>query len=136
MIAQHGKRADGIVHAMMQHASGGTSQREPTDVNQLVSEHIDLAYHSKRAQARPGLDPGVSELKVEIKRHLAEDVGQAEVVPQEIGRVLLNLLGNAFDAVHEHAARVNGHYVPTVTVSTQQRNGQVEISVADNGGGS
>ena len=54
VIAQHGKRADGIVHAMMQHASGGNGEREPTDINALISEHIDLAYHGKRAQV-PGL---------------------------------------------------------------------------------
>ncbi len=127
VIAQHGKRADGIVHAMMQHASGGTGQREPTDINALVSEHIDLAYHGKRAQV-PGL-------QVEIERSFGEEVGQVEIVPQEIGRVLLNLLGNAFDAVHEHAASVNGQYEPMVTVSTRQVDGQLEIRVCDNGPG-
>ncbi len=127
VIAQHGKRADGIVHAMMQHASGGTGQREPTDINALVSEHIELAYHGKRAQV-PGL-------QVEIERSLGERVGQLEIVPQDIGRVLLNLLGNAFDAVHEHAAGAGGSHAPTVTVSTRQVDGQLEIRVADNGPG-
>ena len=127
VIAQHGKRADGIVHAMMQHARGGTGQREPTDMNTLVSQHIDLAYHGKRAQV-PGLT-------VTIERDLGEQARVVNVVPQEIGRVLLNLLGNAFDAVHEHAGKVDGAYVPTVTVSTQQIDGQVEIRVSDNGPG-
>lgn len=127
VIAQHGKRADGIVHAMMQHASGGTGRREVTDICQIVSEHIDLAYHVKRAQ--------VPELHVEIERNLDGDMDKVEIVPQEIGRVLLNLLGNAFDAVHEHAAKVKGEYIPTVTVSTRQADGQIEIRVKDNGPG-
>ena len=127
VIAHHGKRADGIIHAMMQHASGGTGQRETVDINQLVSEHIDLAYHGKRAQ--------VQDLKVEIERDLDEEAGVVKIVPQEIGRVLLNLLGNAFDAVHEHAAKVDGEYAPTITVSTRQVEGRVEIRVKDNGPG-
>ena len=126
-INEHGQRADGIVHGMMQHASGGTGQREMTDINQLVSEHIDLAYHGKRAH--------VPDLQIEIERDLEGDVGTVEVVPQEIGRVLLNLLGNAFDAVHEHAIEIDGAYEPTVTVSTRQNDGSVEIRVMDNGPG-
>jgi signal transduction histidine kinase len=74
---------------MMQHASGGTGRREVTDINRLVSEHIDLAYHSKRAQA--------PEFSVEIKQDQDAEVGGVSIMPQEIGRVLLNLLGNAFD---------------------------------------
>ena len=64
--------------------------------------------------------------RVEVKQDLDEDAGEVEIVPQEIGRVLLNLLGNAFDAVHEHAAKINGDYAPTVTVSTQQVDGQLK----------
>ncbi len=127
VIAHHGKRADGIVHAMMQHASGGSGQREATDLNALVSEHIDLAYHGKQAQ--------VPDLKVEIERDLGVDACAVKIVPQEIGRVLLNLLGNAFDAVHDRAVNVNSAYIPTVTVSTRQAEGQVEIRVQDNGPG-
>ncbi len=125
VIAHHGKRADGIVHAMMQHASGGTGQREATDINQLVSEHIDLAYHGKRAQ--------MTGFNATLKHELDVQAGTVDMVPQEIGRVLLNLLGNAFDAVYEHAASVNGAYEPTVTVSTHKVDGQVEIRVSDNG---
>jgi signal transduction histidine kinase len=126
-IEEHGRRANGIVHAMMQHASAGTGQRESTDINALVSEHIDLAYHGKRAQV-PGFH-------ATLERELDAEAGTVEVVPQEIGRVLLNLLGNAFDAVHEHALSVNGQYEPTVTVSTRQVDGQLEIRVCDNGPG-
>ena len=74
-------------------------------------------------------------LTVEIKRDLGKEAGVLEVVPQEIGRVLLNLFGNAFDAVHEHAATVNGEYAPTVTVATRRIEGRVEIRVKDNGPG-
>lgn len=126
-ITQHGKRADDIVKSMMQHASSGTGQRELTEVNSLVSEHIDLAYHSKQAL--------VSDLEVMIKRDLGEDIGAVELVPQEIGRVLLNLLSNALDAVYEHAIKLNDSYVPSVTVSTRQVDGQVEMRVSDNGPG-
>ena len=126
-ISHHGKRADGIVHAMMQHASGGSGKREATEINAFISEHIDLAYHGKQAQ--------VPDLKVEIERDLGVDACTVEIVPREIGRVLLNLFGNAFDAVHERAVNVNGAYIPTVTVSTRQAEGQVEIRVKDNGPG-
>ena len=70
-----------------------------------------------------------------LERDLDAEAGTVEVVPQEIGRVLLNLLGNAFDAVYEHAASVNGQYEPMVTVSTRQVEGQLEIRVSDNGPG-
>jgi signal transduction histidine kinase len=125
VINQHGKRADGIVRAMMQHASGGSGQRTLTDINHLVLAHIDLAYHGKRAQ--------LPDLKVEIKRDLAREAPAVEVMPQEIGRVLLNVLGNAFDAVQERATRSDGSYIPTVTVSTRQVDAQVAIRVSDNG---
>ena len=75
------------------------------------------------------------DLKVEIKRELDVDAGTIEIVPQEIGRVLLNLLGNAFDAVHEQAQAVDSAYRPAVKVITQRVDGGVEIRVCDNGGG-
>jgi signal transduction histidine kinase len=72
---------------------------------------------------------------VQIKRDLQGGLGLVQLVPQEIGRVMLNLLGNAFDAVHEHAAKVNGVYNPIVTVTTRQVEGHVEVRVSDNGPG-
>ena len=126
-IEEHGKRADGIVRAMMQHARGGSRERETVDLNALVAEYVDLAYHGKRAQT--------PDFNAEIEEDLDAAVGKVEVVPQEIGRVLLNLIGNAFDAVYEQAARVNGQYVPTVTVSTRRVGEAVEIRVEDNGPG-
>ena len=126
-IAHHGKRADDIVRSMMQHARGGTGERAPTAINTLVEEYVNLAYHGMRA-SRP-------DFTVEVERAYDEAVDRVELVPQEIGRVLLNLLGNAFDAVYEHAARISGDYAPTVKVSTRQVNGKVEIQVSDNGPG-
>ncbi|WP_456429732.1 sensor histidine kinase [Rhodocaloribacter sp.] len=127
LISRHGKRADGVIRAMMQHASGGTRQRQTTDVNALVREHVDLAYHGKRAQ--------VKDLRVEVVEDLCERTGKAELVPQDIGRVLLNLLGNAFDAVHEKAAKPEDGYAPVVKVSTRRLDGKIEIRVSDNGPG-
>jgi len=126
-IEEHGQRADGIVRSMMQHARAGSGEREMVDLNALVAEHIALAYHGKRAQ--------IPDFNAEIERDLGADVGKVEVVPQDLGRVLLNLLGNAFDAVRERAAQVNGQYAPTVKISTRRVGDAVEIRVADNGSG-
>ncbi len=126
-IREQGQRADGIVQSMMQHASDGSGEREATDVNALVEEYVNLAYHGKRAQT--------PEFNADLQQDLAAEVGSVLMVTQDIGRVLLNLCGNAFDAVHEKALSVNGAYVPTVTVSTRRVDGQVEIRVSDNGPG-
>ena len=126
-IREHGQRADGIVRAMMQHARGEEGQREAVDLNALIEEYVALAYHGQRAQ--------VADFNVEIETDLDEEVGEVEVVPQEIGRVLLNLLGNAFDAVHGQRQRADGPYTPKVSVSTRQVDNAVEIRVADNGPG-
>ncbi len=124
-INQHGQRADGIVRRMMQHASGATGEREPTDVNASLDEYVNLAYHGKRAQQ--------TGFTCEIDRDYDGDVGTVSLVPQEMGRVFLNLLGNAFDAVQEHAAKIDGS--PTVKVSTRLVDGKIEIRVSDNGPG-
>lgn len=126
VIQQHGKRADNIIKGMMQHASGGKGQRERIPVNTLVSDHIDLAYHGKRAQ-----NP---DLSVQIERDLDDKAGQVEMVPQEVGRVLLNLLGNAFDALQEKATQTPD-FEPVVTVATRRVGAAVQIRVADNGPG-
>ncbi|RMF57413.1 MAG: hypothetical protein D6746_11110 [Bacteroidetes bacterium] len=127
IIKQHGKRADGIVRSMMQHARSGEGRHEPVDVNAFVEEYLNLAYHGQRARV-PGFN-------AELVTELGDDVGTVEMVPQEMGRVLINLLGNAFDAVCEYAASQNGQYAPKVTVTTRRENGQVAIRVADNGPG-
>jgi signal transduction histidine kinase len=127
VISEHGKRADSIVRAMMQHASGGTGEREQVDLNTLVSEYVGLAYHGKRAQ--------VEDFNVTITDDLDPSVGKVSIVPQDIGRVLLNLIGNAFDAVHEKAQKDGEGYKPAVIISTHHVGGNVEIRVSDNGPG-
>ncbi len=126
LIATHGKRADGIVQSMMAHAHGGTGERDVVDVNAFVDEYVGLAFHGKQAR-----DPGFT---VEITTDYGE-TGILEVAPQEMGRVLVNLLSNAFDAVHEHAQSQNGTYTPQVTVTTRRESDHVAIRVADNGPG-
>ena len=126
-IAKHGKRADRIVKSMMEHARGGSGERYHVAVNSFVEEYVNLSYHGMQAQ-RP-------DLKVKIERQYDERIGTVEMSPQEMGRVLLNLLNNAFYAVHEQAARVNGPYVPTVRVSTRRADAHVEIRICDNGRG-
>jgi signal transduction histidine kinase len=119
-IAKHGRRADDIVRSMMQHARGGVSERERVSVNAFVEEYVGLAWHGARAR-----DHG---FQAEMVREYGADAGTASVFPQELGRVLLNLLGNAFDAVRDTADA-------TVTVTTACADGLVEITVTDNGPG-
>ncbi|MEM1096758.1 MAG: two-component regulator propeller domain-containing protein [Bacteroidota bacterium] len=120
IIAQHGKRADGIVKSMMAHARSGGGEKQAVNLNALIGEHIDLAYHGKRATV-----PGFS---VEIKRDFDEAVGEVTVLPQDLGRVVLNLLSNAFDAME-------GIADATVSVTTQRHGDHIAIRVADNGPG-
>ncbi len=127
VIAQHGKRADGIVKSMMAHAREGKGEREVVNLNALIDEHVELAYHGKRAQ--------VPEFKVEIERVYDDSIGKVEIVPQDIGRVILNLVGNAFDAVLERAAGSKGQYEPVVHVSSCKKAECIEIRVTDNGPG-
>ncbi|HYE95876.1 MAG TPA: ATP-binding protein, partial [Rubricoccaceae bacterium] len=126
-IEAHGRRADSIVRAMMQHARGGKGQRESVNLNALVEEHVNLAYHGKRAQ--------MPDFSVTLERDYDDAIGHVTVVPQEIGRVLINLVNNAFDAVHEKRATADDAYVPTVRVSTVRLRTGVEVRVEDNGTG-
>lgn len=124
-IFRHGERANNIVMSMMQHASTGQGERKATGVNALVSQNIDLAFHGKRVQL-PGFE-------VSIERYLDDEVGEIEINGQEIGRVLLNLLGNAFDAVYERASASDKGYEPVVKITTCRMADHVLISIADNG---
>lgn len=128
-IEEHGKRADEIVRSMLEHSRGTKGERRAVELNMLIEEYVNLAYHGKRAQ--------MANFNVEIERDYGGAVGSVEIVPQEIGRVLINLLGNAFDAVHERATQTNGRdseaYVPTVSVSTRRSGTGVEVRITDNG---
>jgi len=119
-ITKHGRRADDIVKAMMQHARGGSSERESIEVNTFLEEYANLAWHGMRAKD--------NDFQADLQRDYDPSVGTLEVMPQELGRVVLNLLNNAFDAVRgEEGARV--------MISSQRSANQVTISVSDNGPG-
>jgi len=127
-INHHGKRADHIVKSMLLHARGDAGERVPTSVNDLVDEAFNLAYHGERAR-----DKGFN---VTMEQNLDEAAGEAEILPQDITRVLVNLFGNAFYAVKERGKSAsNGGYEPTVTVWTKDKGADVEIRVRDNGTG-
>jgi signal transduction histidine kinase len=123
-IAEHGKRADGIVQNMLEHSKVGEGERTPTNLNEMLDEYVTLAAH--------GLEARSGGFKVDLCRDFDDAVGQVDLVPQDMGRVFMNLIGNAFDALREHGA--NG-VEPAVTVSTKAVDGFVEIRVADNGPG-
>ncbi len=123
----HGKRADGIVKSMLQHSRKSTGQKELTDINALCDEYLRLAYHGLRAKDKS--------FNAKFETHLDPTVGKLSVLPQEIGRVILNLINNAFYAVTEKGKLNIEGFEPTVTATTKNQNGNVEIHVADNGNG-
>ena len=126
-INHHGKRADGIVKGMLQHSRSSEGEKEPTDLNALADEYLRLAYHGLRAR-----DKGFN---ASIETGYEPGLPRVEIVTQDIGRVLLNLLTNAFHAVNERKAKDPEGYTPTVWVDTRKTARGVELSVRDNGGG-
>jgi signal transduction histidine kinase/tetratricopeptide (TPR) repeat protein len=124
-IHQHGKRADAIVKSMLQHSLSSTGQKEPTDMNALADEYLLLSYHGMRAKDK--------EFIASLRTDFDSSLSKLEVVPQEMGRVLLNIFNNAFYALQQKKALLNGPYQPEVTVSTHQTIREVEIRVNDNG---
>jgi signal transduction histidine kinase len=126
-INHHGKRADAIVKNMLQHSRIGSNKKESTDINALADEYFRLSYHGLRAK-----DKGFN---TEIKTDFDQSIGKIDIIPQDIGRVILNLVTNAFYAVTEKKNQNSNGYVPTVSVSTKKANGKVEIKVKDNGNG-
>ena len=131
-INHHGKRADAIVKGMLQHSSSGTGKKEPTDINKLADEYLRLAYHGLRAKDKS--------FNATMKTNYDESIGNINIIPQDIGRVVLNLINNAFYAVDEKKKK-QPDYEPVVTVSTKRLGspsgdgGKVEIRVRDNGSG-
>jgi signal transduction histidine kinase len=126
-INHHGKRADSIVKGMLQHSRSSDGQTEPTDINALADEYVRLAYHGLRARDKS--------FNAVIETDLDPSIGKVNVVPQEIGRVVLNLLNNAFYAVNEKKQSAPAAFTPTVSVTTKKMKNGVEIRVADNGKG-
>jgi signal transduction histidine kinase/PAS domain-containing protein len=125
-IAEHGRRADGIVKSMLSHSRGGTGDWQQSDINALIEEALSLAYHGARAQDK--------EFNVTLERDYAPEAKPIEVVPQDVTRVFLNLFGNGFYAANKR--RLSGAaagYRPTLTVSTRDLGEAVEVRVRDNG---
>ncbi|HLG85524.1 MAG TPA: GAF domain-containing protein, partial [Bradyrhizobium sp.] len=127
-VVQHGKRADSIVKNMLLHSREGSGEHRPTDINALVEESLNLAYHGARAE-KP-------QFNVTLERELDPDAGTIEVFPQEITRVLLNLISNGFYAVAKREAEQTGAgFAPSVKATTSGRPDHVEIRIRDNGTG-
>jgi signal transduction histidine kinase len=126
-ILFHGKRADAIVKGMLQHSRSSTGKKEPTNINGLADEYLRLSYHGLRAKNK--------DFNAEIKTDFDATIGKINIIPQDIGRVLLNLYNNAFYAVEEKKKSGMQDYEPTVSVSTKKINNKVEISVKDSGNG-
>lgn len=126
-INHHGKRADSIVKGMLQHSRSSSNIKEPTDINALADEYVRLAYHGLRAKDKS--------FNASIITDFDDCVDQLNVVPQDIGRMMLNLITNAFYAVHERSKQDNADYQATVTVRTKKNGNKVDIHVADNGYG-
>ncbi|MDN5005242.1 GAF domain-containing protein [Bradyrhizobium sp. GCM10027634] len=126
-VVQHGKRADSIVKNMLLHSREGGGEHRLSEVNMLVEESLNLAYHGARAE-QPQFD-------VTLKREFDPAAGSAEVFPQEITRVLLNLVSNGFYAVAKRQARADASYEPIVTATTRDRGDAIEIRIRDNGTG-
>ncbi len=133
-INHHGKRADSIVKGMLQHSRSSNGIKEPTDINKLVDEYLRLSYHGLRAKDKS--------FNAKIRTEYDEKLGKINVIPQDFGRVILNLFTNAFYAVKEkqeqwrslHPTNIS-EYEPMVSVLTKQLDNKVEIRISDNGAG-
>jgi two-component system NtrC family sensor kinase len=128
-INHHGKRADSIVKGMLQHSRTSAGQKEPTDINVLADEYLRLSYHGLRAKDKS--------FNATMHTDLDAGIGKINVIPQDIGRVLLNLYNNAFYEVGKKANALAGPeiYEPTVSVSTKKKDDKIEIIIKDNGNG-
>jgi len=136
-INHHGKRAEAIVKGMLQHSRSNSGQKEPTDINALADEYFRLAYHGLRAKDKS--------FNVSMESEFDDSIGLINLVPQEIGRVILNLITNAFYACNERGKASNNldekksglevKYQPTVWVKTMRNGNEVHVSIKDNGGG-
>jgi signal transduction histidine kinase len=125
-IVEHGKRADSIVKNMLLHAREGSGEHRPIDINSVVEESLNLAYHGARAEGRG--------FNITLKRDLDPGAGEVDLFPQEITRVLLNLISNGFYAAMKRKAQGDGGgYEPTLLAATRNLGDRVEITIRDNG---
>ncbi|HEX4958819.1 MAG TPA: ATP-binding protein, partial [Lacibacter sp.] len=126
-INHHGKRAADIVKGMLQHSRSSSGVKEPTDINLLCDEYLRLAYHGLRAKDKT--------FNATMKTDFDETIGNINIIPQDIGRVILNLITNAFYVVNEKNKQNIAGYEPTVEVTTKKKGNNVLVSVRDNGNG-
>jgi signal transduction histidine kinase len=126
-ILLHGKRADGIVKSMLQHSRASSGKKEPTDINALCDEYLRLSFHGLRAKDKT--------FNAKFETDLDPTIGKINIVGQDIGRVILNLINNAFYAVSEKKKKSDASYEPTVTVTTKNLGNNIEVRVKDNGAG-
>ena len=127
-VVQHGKRADAIVKNMLLHSRQGSDEHRLVDINAVVEESLNLAYHGARAEKQG--------FNITLERSLDPTAGEADVFPQDITRVLLNLISNGFYAAMKRKAEANGgDYEPTLAAATKNLGDSVEIRIRDNGSG-
>ena len=124
-IAEHGRRADGIVRSMLQHSRGGSGDWQATDLNALIEEALNLAYHGARAQDQ--------RFNITMERDFDRNLVPIDVVPQDVMRVFLNLVGNGFYAANKRSRAGDGTFRPVLKVTTREAGDAVEIRVRDNG---
>jgi two-component system, NtrC family, sensor kinase len=127
-VVQHGKRADSIVKNMLLHSRQGSGEHRPVDINTLVEESLSLAYHGARAEKQG--------FNITLQRSFDPAAGEVDLFPQEITRVLLNLISNGFYAATKRKAETNGdNYEPTLVAATKNLGESIEIRIRDNGTG-
>jgi two-component system, NtrC family, sensor kinase len=127
-VVQHGKRADAIVKNMLQHSREGSGEHRPVDVNALVEESLNLAWHGARAEKQS--------FEIALKQSFDPSAGEVDVFPQDIRRALLNVISNGFHAATKRKAETDGgDYEPILTASTKNLGDRVEIRIRDNGTG-
>ena len=124
-VVQHGKRADSIVKNMLLHSRQGSGEHRPADINAIVDESLNLAYHGARAEQ--------TGFNITLQRSFDTAAGMADVYPQEITRVLLNLISNGFYATAKRKAEVGDGFEPTLTAATKNLGDKIEIRIRDNG---
>jgi len=127
-VVQHGQRADSIVKNMLLHSRRGSGEHRPVDINALVDESLNLAYHGARAEKQG--------FNITLERSFDPAAGEVDLFPQEITRALLNLISNGFYAATKRKAETNGgNYEPTLAATTKNLGDSVEIRIRDNGAG-
>ena len=126
-VEQHGQRADSIVKNMLLHSREGSSEHRPISINTIVEESLNLAYHGARAEKK--------DFSITLQRDLDPAAGEVDLYPQEITRVLLNLISNGFYATAKRRMQSDGAYEPVLTASTKDLGDHVEIRIRDNGTG-